>query len=81
MVANPDKKKPGFALQPTMEILGYAPITREMCLWGWGVGRHSFEIQLEQVKKNNICVGQGGAALVQGWNQSIWWNDFGLVFK
>jgi hypothetical protein len=80
MVPNPDKKKPGFALQPTFEILGFTPITREMCLLGWGVGSQSYEIQLEQVKKGNICRGQGGIAVVQGWNQTIWWNEFGIVF-
>ena len=80
MVPNPDKNKPGFALQPTFEVLGFAPITREMCLWGWGVGRQSYGIQSEQVKKGTICRGQGGVAMVQGWNQTIWWNEFGIVF-
>ncbi|KAI4938787.1 uncharacterized protein J4E92_000068 [Alternaria infectoria] len=86
---NPDKKKPDISVPVTFEVRGFAPITRRYCHIGFGLpvtwdnGRADdgkYQVN-EQVGKGNVCTGSGGKTLVQGWNQPIWWNEYGVVFK
>ncbi|KAI4638707.1 hypothetical protein J4E93_009735 [Alternaria ventricosa] len=83
---NPDKKKPDISLPVTFEIRGWAPIQRDYCYLGFGMpnswnGGSGKDEEQEQIGKGNICTGPGGKTLVQGWNQTYWWNHHGVVFK
>ncbi|KAI4624424.1 hypothetical protein J4E83_004098 [Alternaria metachromatica] len=86
---NPDKKKPDISLAVTFEIHGFAPIQRDDCYLGFGMqngwdnGRkNDGKVQEEeQIEKGNVCTGPGGKTLVQGWDQSVGWNSYGVSFK
>ncbi|KAI4944981.1 hypothetical protein J4E91_008326 [Alternaria rosae] len=86
---NSDKKKPEISLAVTFEIRGFAPIQRDDCYLGFGMpngwnnGRNNDgkEQEQEQIGNGNVCTGPGGKMLVQGWDQSVGWNNYGVVFK
>ncbi|KAF1833382.1 hypothetical protein BDW02DRAFT_599077 [Decorospora gaudefroyi] len=80
---NPDKKKKKDIVVPVrFEISGFAPITRESCLIGFGVKKVRVEVSTDeaQIAKGNICMGEGGSVLVQGWDERVWWNKFQIEF-
>jgi hypothetical protein len=78
---NPDKKKPEIVLRATFEIRGWAPIQRDMCLVGWGApSRWKDMVESEQIGKGDICLGPEDHVMVQGWNASLGWNDYGVMF-
>jgi hypothetical protein len=83
-VPNPDKKKPAISVPATFEIRGFGPIQREYCLLGFGLPNDwkddKDKTAAAQIEKHNICAGKGGESMVQGWNESVWWNDYGVVF-
>jgi hypothetical protein len=55
-------------------------VTRVSCLESFAVGRGNENTLKWAVGKGHMCKEEGGKALVQGWNGSLWLNNFAVGF-